>query len=105
MREGMPVRPRLTHSSTRGDLEAVHAWLAARSETSPLPLNERVARLERQMLTLEQVREAGRAFVTVIRRGKKWAVQVYDPKARARRRWLGTFETEREALDAERAAK
>jgi hypothetical protein len=32
-------------------------------------------------------------------------VQVYDPKAPKRRRWLGTFETEREAVDAERAAR
>jgi integrase len=43
--------------------------------------------------------------VTVIQRGEKRAVQVNDAKARARRRWLGTFETEREALDAERAAR
>ena len=37
-------------------------------------------------------------------RGDKWTVKVYDPKALGRQRWIGSFETEEEAIDAERAA-
>lgn len=53
MREGMPVEPRATpHEHARFDLEKVRAWLDSRSSTPRPPLEERVARLEREMGTL-----------------------------------------------------
>src|SRR3954449_7725178 len=46
MREGMSVVPRRTRCERpRFDLDAVHRWLGTRSETTPLALEERVARL------------------------------------------------------------
>ena len=42
--------------------------------------------------------------MAVRKRGEKWIVKVYDPKAPSQQRWIGTFNTEREAIDAERAA-
>jgi phage terminase Nu1 subunit (DNA packaging protein) len=61
MLEGMPVLPRRTRSAhARFDLDAVRTWLAARADGTPLPLEERVARMERQVVTLEQILEAGR---------------------------------------------
>ena len=42
--------------------------------------------------------------MAIRRRNGKWTVKVYDPKATSRTRWVGTFDTEGEAVDAERAA-
>jgi integrase len=42
--------------------------------------------------------------MSIRKRGNKCTVKVYDPKARGRQRWIGTFATEEEARDAERAA-
>lgn len=39
--------------------------------------------------------------MTVRRRGKRWAVEVYDPSRDSRKRYVGTFESHREARDAE----
>jgi phage terminase Nu1 subunit (DNA packaging protein) len=53
MREGMPVEPRATpRDHARFDLHAVRVWLDSRSTTPRPPLEERVARLEREMSTL-----------------------------------------------------
>jgi phage terminase Nu1 subunit (DNA packaging protein) len=53
MREGLPVLPRSSPSEhARFDLEAVRAWLAGRPERVSMPIEERVARLERQVSTL-----------------------------------------------------
>lgn len=62
MREGLPVAPRAgPREHARFDLEAVGAWLDSRSASSPLPLEQRVAELEREMSTLvaELKRRAG----------------------------------------------
>jgi integrase len=42
--------------------------------------------------------------VAIRKRGRKWTAKVYDPKAPGGQRWVGTFETEQEAIGAERAA-
>jgi hypothetical protein len=42
--------------------------------------------------------------MAIRRRGKKWTVKVYDPSAPGKQRWVGTFDTVVEAVDAERAA-
>jgi phage terminase Nu1 subunit (DNA packaging protein) len=53
MREGLPVLPRRAPGEhARYDLDAVRAWLASRSESGCVPLEQRVARLERQLATL-----------------------------------------------------
>jgi len=53
MREGMPVEPRATpREHARFDLDAVRVWLDGRSATPRPPLEERIARLEREMSTL-----------------------------------------------------
>lgn len=39
----------------------------------------------------------------IVKRGGRYGVSVYDPSLR-RKRWVGTFATRREALEAERAA-
>jgi phage terminase Nu1 subunit (DNA packaging protein) len=53
MREGLPVLPRRTPGEhARFDLEAVRAWLDGRSERASVPIEERIARLERQVTTL-----------------------------------------------------
>ena len=53
MREGMPVERRATpHEHARFDLEAVRAWLDSRSTMPTIPLEQRVAQLEREMSTL-----------------------------------------------------
>ena len=38
------------------------------------------------------------------KRGSRWTAKVYDPSAPGRQRWVGTFKTESEAVDAARAA-
>src|SRR5215207_7802259 len=40
----------------------------------------------------------------VKKRGKRWSVSVYDPSTRDKR-WVGTFDTHREAKDAEGDAR
>src|SRR4051794_12760795 len=51
MREGMPGASSSDALRARAvDRDAVHAWPGARSGTSPVPLDERVARLEREWL-------------------------------------------------------
>jgi phage terminase Nu1 subunit (DNA packaging protein) len=53
MREGLPVLPRRTPAEhARFDLDAVHAWIEARADSSPAPLEARVARLEQLVATL-----------------------------------------------------
>lgn len=42
--------------------------------------------------------------MAIRKRGDKFTVKVYDPKAPGRQRWIGSFSTEEEARDAERAA-
>jgi hypothetical protein len=42
--------------------------------------------------------------MSIRKRGNKYTVKVYDPNARSRQRWVGTFATEEEARDAEHAA-
>ena len=42
--------------------------------------------------------------MAIRKRGEKWTVRIYDPKAPARQRWVGTLFTEQEAVDAEAAA-
>jgi hypothetical protein len=42
--------------------------------------------------------------MAIRRRGNKWTVKVYDPSATGKQRWIGSFDTEAEAIDAERAA-
>ena len=42
--------------------------------------------------------------MAVRRRGNKWTVKVYDPSAPGKQLWIGSFDTEAEAVDAERAA-
>lgn len=42
--------------------------------------------------------------MAIQRRGDKFGVKIYDPKAPGQQRWIGTFSTEGEAVDAERAA-
>jgi hypothetical protein len=62
MREGMPVAPRAApREHARFDVTAVRAWLDSRSATPRLPLEQRVAQLERDMSTLvaELKRRAG----------------------------------------------
>lgn len=39
--------------------------------------------------------------MAVRRRGRRWAVEVYDPCRDSRKRYVGTFDTQREARDAE----
>jgi len=39
--------------------------------------------------------------VAVRRRGKRWAVEVYDPWLDSRKRYVGTFDSQREAREAE----
>lgn len=43
--------------------------------------------------------------MAIRRRGSRWAVEIYDPSAASRKRYVGTFATHREARDAERAAE
>ena len=55
MREGLPVLPRGTPAEhTRFDLEAVRSWLDTRGPCAPPRLEERVAQLERQIVTLAE---------------------------------------------------
>lgn len=55
MREGLPAEPRKTPSEhARYDLGKVKAWLDARAQAPTLTLEERVARLEAQMLELRR---------------------------------------------------
>jgi hypothetical protein len=42
--------------------------------------------------------------MAISRRGDKYTVKVYDPSAPGRQRWIGTFDSDVEAADAERAA-
>lgn len=42
--------------------------------------------------------------MSVFKRGKTWAVRVYDPGSPHRKRWIGTYRTLTEARDAERRA-
>jgi hypothetical protein len=42
--------------------------------------------------------------MSIRKRGNKFTVKVYDPKTPGNQRWIGTFATEEEARDAERAA-
>jgi integrase len=42
--------------------------------------------------------------MAIRRRGDKWTVKVYDRSAPGRQRWVGTFDSDVEAQDAERAA-
>jgi integrase len=42
--------------------------------------------------------------MSIRKRGSKHTVKIYDPRAPGRQRWIGTFATEEEARDAERAA-
>jgi hypothetical protein len=44
-----------------------------------------------------------REAVVIVKRGGKFAVSVYDPSLK-RKRWVGTFDKEREAKAAEREA-
>src|SRR3954469_24099758 len=104
MREGMPMLLRRTVASTRFDLDAMHAWLGARSgHLRSLGTAGCVSGAPGGYARAGA--EGATGFVTVTRRGKKWAVPVYDARTPARCRWLGTFETEREALGAERATR
>ena len=43
--------------------------------------------------------------MSIRRRGNRWVVKIYDPSVRGRQRWIGTFVTRDEAVDAERAAR
>lgn len=43
--------------------------------------------------------------MTVRRRGKRWAVEVYDPAKATRKRYVGTYSTQQDAREAERAAE
>src|SRR4051812_8180010 len=43
--------------------------------------------------------------MAVRRRGSRWAVEVYDGSRTSRKRYVGTYETQREARDAEREAE
>jgi phage terminase Nu1 subunit (DNA packaging protein) len=53
MREGLPVLPRRTPGEhARFDLDAVRAWLERRSDRATVPIEERVARLEREVARL-----------------------------------------------------
>jgi phage terminase Nu1 subunit (DNA packaging protein) len=52
-RAGLPVLPRRTPGEhARLDLQAVRAWLDGRSERACVPIDERVARLERHVTPL-----------------------------------------------------
>ena len=42
--------------------------------------------------------------MSIRRRGNKWTVKVYDPSATGKQRWIGSFDSEAEAIDAERTA-
>jgi hypothetical protein len=42
--------------------------------------------------------------VAVRKRGTKWGVRIYDPSTESGRRWIGSFNSRDEAVDAERAA-
>jgi hypothetical protein len=42
--------------------------------------------------------------MAIRRRGTRWTVKVYDPSAPGKQRWIGSFESEAETVDAERAA-
>jgi hypothetical protein len=62
MRDGLPVLPRRTPGEhARFDLEAVRAWLDARSEPTAVSVEERVSRLERQVTTLAAALEREKA--------------------------------------------
>jgi phage terminase Nu1 subunit (DNA packaging protein) len=53
MREGLPVAPRANqHEHARFELGAVRAWLDSRSDAGKVPLEQRVAQLEREVSTL-----------------------------------------------------
>lgn len=43
--------------------------------------------------------------MSVRKRGKRYVVKVYDPQAKSRQRWVGTFPTQEAAVLAERLAK
>ncbi len=56
MREGLPTLPRRTPAEhARFDLDEVRAWLEMSARRAQPPLEERVARLERQVTTLVAV--------------------------------------------------
>jgi integrase len=42
--------------------------------------------------------------VAIRKRGRKWTVRIYDPRASAHQHWIGTFASKEEAIDAERVA-
>lgn len=42
--------------------------------------------------------------MSIRKRGNKFTVKVYDPKAPGHQQWIGTFATEEEPRDADRAA-
>ena len=53
LREGLPVLPRRSPAEhARFDLEAVRAWLESRSDERAVSIEQRVARLERELATL-----------------------------------------------------
>ena len=75
-----------------------------RSATPRLPLEQRVERLERELEYARRGTETGSGLTPSLRkRGNKFTVKVYDPKTPGNQRWIGTFATEEEARDAERA--
>ena len=78
--------------------------LHSRSATPRLPLEQRVERLERDLSTLAAELKRGSRPMSIRKRGNKFTVKVYDPKTSGNQRWIGTFATEEEARDAERAA-
>ena len=43
--------------------------------------------------------------MTVKKRGERWSVEVYDPRVKSRKRYVGTFDTQREARAAGRTAE
>src|SRR3954470_13270198 len=43
--------------------------------------------------------------MTVKPRGKRWTVEVYDPSLSSKKRYVGTYDGQREAKSAERVAQ
>jgi hypothetical protein len=43
--------------------------------------------------------------MTIKKRGERWSVEVYDPRLKSRKRYVGTFGTQREARAAGRTAE
>ena len=42
--------------------------------------------------------------MAIIKRGAKWGVRIYDPRAPRSQRWIGSFSSREDAVDAERSA-